>query len=118
MIEVGTAWIVAVEKEEVLEMVEEVEAICEVVKKVCFGKQVSNRCEAWGELPVQSPQVINLVWQQSSHWSGLSPEQHCQGHSSPSSKQSSAQRLSTVVGARTRLLKQATRIASYLRPND
>ena len=36
----------------------------------------------------------------------------------PSSKQSSAQRLSTVVGARTRLLKQAARIASYLRPND
>ena len=36
----------------------------------------------------------------------------------PSSKQSSAQRLSMVVGARTRLLKQAARIASYLRPND
>ena len=72
----------------------------------------------WSNVSLSSSYIIlSPFWPCSSPNRNNTPG-HCQGHSSPSSKQSSAQWLSMVVGARTRLLKQAARIASYLRLND
>ena len=78
--------------------------------------EIEMRRVDWGDQLRQRESGSKGVLNKSLHW--VTKTEVCQGHSSPSSKQSSAQRLSTVVGARTRLLKQAARIASYLRLNN